>query len=429
MNDGLPAPAFRGRIGLSIARSNPSVIYAYLDNYGIARTAKPGELDAYGRQREDVIKGATVFRSDDKGRTWRRVSEPGAFMEGVSGTYGWVFGQIRVDPTDENRVYIVGLGLNVSTDGGKTFTAVESLPGGDLHALWIDPENSSTLFNGNDQGFVVSYDRGRTWRAFADQIHVAQFFNVAYDMDEPFRVYGSIQDHGSRRGVVDLSKGRDKIPAAAFEYAPGGEGSHQAVDPSNPDIVYSAGFYGHISRTDFSARDARGRPRSTDIMPVPDNGEAPLRGQWLAPFMLSPHEPDVIYLGLQSLYRSWHQGDAWERLSPDLTDNDPSKLGDIPYQTIFAIAESPKRFGLIYVGTDDGRVHRTRDGGKSWTELTANLPRRQWVKRIVASQFDEGTAYLTQTGRQRTTSGSTCGSPPTTGRRGRASPRASRRGP
>ena len=400
MNDGLPAPAFRGRIGLSIARSNPSVIYAYLDNYEIARTAKPGELDAYGRQREDVIKGATVFRSDDKGRTWRQVSEPGAFMERVSGTYGWVFGQIRVDPTDENRVYIMGLGLNVSTDGGKTFTEVESLPGGDLHALWIDPENPSTLFNGNDQGFVVSYDRGRTWRAFADQIHVAQFFNVAYDMDEPFRVYGSIQDHGSRRGVVDLSKGRDKIPAAAFEYAPGGEGSHQAVDPSNPDIVYSAGFYGHISRTDFSTRDARGRPRSTDIMPVPDNGEAPLRGQWLAPFMLSPHQPDVIYLGLQSLFRSWHQGDAWERLSPDLTDNDPSKMGDIPYQTIFAIAESPKRFGLIYVGTDDGRVHRTRDGGKSWTELTANLPRRQWVSRIVASQFDEGTVYLTQTGRQ-----------------------------
>ncbi len=229
---------------------------------------------------------------------------------------------------------------------------------------------------------------------------MAQFFNVAYDMDEPFRIYGSIQDHGSRRGVVDLSKGRDKIPAAAFEYAPGGEGSHQAVDPSDPNIVYSAGFYGHISRTDFSTRDARGRPRSTDIMPVPDTGQPRLRGQWLAPFILSPHDPDVVYLGLQYLFRSWHRGDAWERISPDLTDNDASQMGDIPYQTIFAIAESPKRAGLIYVGTDDGRVHRTRDGGKTWTELTANLPRRQWVSRIVASAFDEGTVYLTQTGRQ-----------------------------
>lgn len=397
-NQGLPAPDQRGRIGLDISHSNPSVIYAYVDSYEIARKAKPGERDAYGRQRSDIIRGATVYRSADKGATWARASDVNDFMERVSGTYGWVFGQIRVDPNDENTVYIMGLGLNVSTNAGKTFSRVQ-LPGGDLHALWIDPENSNNLLNGNDQGFVISYDKGKSWRRFADLMPVVQFFNVAFDMDEPFRVYGSIQDHGSRRGVIDLSKGRDKIPPVEFTNAPGGEGSHHAIDPTNPNTVYSAGFYGNISRTDFSKLDAQGRPRSTGIMPKMGEGEPPLRGQWLAPFIISPHDPDVLYHGMQFVFRSWNRGDTWERISPDLTDNDAKRMGDIPFQSIFALAESPKRKGLIYAGTDDGRVHVTKDGGQAWTELTQNLPRRQWVSRIVASRFDEGTVYLTQTGR------------------------------
>jgi photosystem II stability/assembly factor-like uncharacterized protein len=398
INQGLPAPDQRGRIGLDVSHSNPSVIYAYVDSYEIARKAKPGERDAYGRQRGDIIRGATVYRSADKGGTWVRASDVNDFMERVSGTYGWVFGQIRVDPNDENTVYIMGLGLNVSTNAGKTFSRVQ-LPGGDLHALWIDPENSNNLLNGNDQGFVISYDKGKSWRRFADLIPAVQFFNVAFDMDEPFRVYGSIQDHGSRRGVIDSSKGRDKIPPVEFTNAPGGEGSHHAIDPTDPNTVYSAGFYGNISRTDFSKLDAQGRPRSTGVMPKMGEGEPPLRGQWLAPFIISPHDPDVLYHGMQFVFRSWNRGDTWERISPDLTDSDPRRMGDIPFQTIFALAESPQRRGLIYAGTDDGRVHVTKDGGQSWTELTQNLPRRQWVSRIVASRFDEGTVYLTQTGR------------------------------
>ena len=399
INEGLPAPEYRGRIGLDVSRSNPNVLYAFVDSYEIARKAKPGERDSYGRQRGDVIRGATVYRSADKGKTWVRASDVNDHMERVSATYGWVFGQLRVDPNDENTVYIMGLGLNVSTNAGKTFSPVR-LPGGDLHALWIDPENSNNLLNGNDQGFVISYDRGKSWRRFADLIPVVQFFNVGFDMDEPFRVYGSIQDHGSRRGVVDLSKGRDKIPAVEFTNAPGGEGSHHAIDPTNPNTVYSAGFYGSISRTDFSKLDAQGRPRSTSVMPKMGEGDPALRGQWLAPFIISAHNPNVLYHGMQSLFRSWNRGDTWERISGDLTDNDPKRMGDIPFQTIFALAESPKRMGLIYAGTDDGRVHMTKDGGQTWSELTQNLPRRQWVSRIVASRFDEGTVYLTQTGRQ-----------------------------
>jgi len=399
INDGLPEARYRGRIGLDIARSNPDVVYAFIDNYEIAREAPEGERDSYGRPRGGIIKGATVFRSDDRGKTWRQASDPSEFMERLSATYGWVFGQIRVDPNDENRVYIMGLRLNVSTDGGKTFARVQT-PGGDHHALWIDPRNSSVLLNGHDQGVIISYDKGENWRRFTDQIHAAQFFNIGFDMDTPFRVYGSVQDHGSRRGIVDPSRGRDKIPAVEFENAPGGEGSSHAIDPSHPNLVYSAGFYGNLSRSDYATLDERGRPRSVNIMPTIDQEEGPLRGQWIAPFILSPHDPNVVYHGLQYLFRSMTRGETWERISRDLTDDNPEMRGDIPYQTIFAIDESPLKRGLIYVGTDDGKVHVTRDGGKTWTDLTGTLPRRQWVSRVIASRYAEGTVYLTQTGRQ-----------------------------
>ena len=189
----------------------------------------------------------------------------------------------------------------------------------------------------------------------------APFRNVAYDMDEPFHVYGSIQDHGSRRGVVDLKRGRNKIRPQEWEGAPGGEGSSHAIDPTNPDIVYSAGFYGTISRTDL------GTKKRAKIVPKAGKREPPLRGQWVAPFIVSPHNPRIIYHGMNFLYRSMNRGDSFEKISPDLTYNDPGKIGDIAYQTLFAISESPLKFGLLYAGTDDGRAHLTRDGGRTWT--------------------------------------------------------------
>ncbi|MFB3853019.1 MAG: hypothetical protein ACE148_04260 [Vicinamibacterales bacterium] len=402
VNQGLPEPRFRGRIGIDIARSNPNVVYAFVDNYEIGTPPKPGELDSYGRPREGTIKGATVYRSDDRGKTWRQVSgltpEQKTYMERHSATYGWVFGQIRVDPTNPDVVYTMGLGLNVSEDGGKTFRPLRGMHG-DHHALWIDPANPNYLVNGNDGGIVFSYDRGRTWRQNLDNLPAVQFFNVSYDMATPFHVYGSVQDHGSYRAVVDLSRGRDRIPPQEFSPALGGEGTTHAINTADNVTVYASSFYGRLQRVDMSKFGDRSVKPANVAVPQA-KGEPPLRGQWLAPTIVSPHNPDIVYHGMQYLFRSMYRGEGWERISPDLSRNDPAMIGDIPYQTIFTISESPKRFGLIYAGTDDGRAHVTRDGGRTWTEITKGLAPDRWISRVVASAFDENTVYLAQNGKR-----------------------------
>ncbi len=394
---GLPPARYRGRIGIDISRSNPRVLYAFVDDY---EPAGASGRDPYGRRRKKAIVGAVVYRSGDAGRTWKQVSgktkRMKTYMFRHSATYGWVFGQVRVDPVDPNKVYTLGLGLNVSTDGGRTFHRLRGMHG-DHHGLWIDPDNPNYLVDTNDGGVSVSYDGGRHWKSWTREIHAAQFFDLALDTAEPFHVYGSVQDQGSMRGVVDLSRGRNRIPAVEFERAPGGEGSRHALDPDDPGIVYSAGFYGRITRTDLSLT---GRRRRKSIFPRVYEDEPKLRGQWLAPFILSPHNPHILYLGLQYLFRSLDRGDTWERISPDLTWNDPGKSGDIPYQTIFAVSESPLKYGLVYAGTDDGRVHRTKDGGKTWKEITKGLAPGKWISCIEASRSALGTVYLAQNGRR-----------------------------
>jgi len=401
INNGLPEPRFRGRIGIDICLSRPNVLYALVDNYEIAREPSEEEkMDAYGLPSAGIIKGATVYRSDDGGENWHLVApvteEMKKYLENHSGTYGWVFGQIRVDPTNSEKVYIMGVPLSVSTDGGKTFVELSSVYHGDHHGLWIDPDNPNYLVNVNDGGIEISYDGGKNWKNSRLTLPICQFFNINYDMDTPFHVYGSMQDHGSFRAAVDLSHGRDRIRPVEFEQAPGGEGSHHAIDPTNPNIVYSCGFYGNLTRTDLSKS---GPERSKLIVPRVYPDEPKLRGQWLAHFILSPHNPNIIYLGMQYLFRSLDRGDTWEKISPDLTYYRPDEAGDIPYHTITAISESPLMYGLIYVGTDDGRVSMTRDGGKTWKEITKGLPYQKWVSRLVASQYEMGTVYLTQHGR------------------------------
>ncbi|MDY0232117.1 MAG: hypothetical protein RBR88_06510, partial [Candidatus Saccharicenans sp.] len=371
-NNGLPEARFRGRIGLDLCLKKPEVLYALVDNYEVSREPTEEErMDAYGLPATGIIKGATVYRSDDGGESWKLTAPTTEamkkYLENHSGTYGWVFGQIKVDPSDPETVYILGVPMSVSRDGGKTFNRVPNLYHVDHHGLWIDPDNSNYLVNVNDGGLEISYDGGQHWKNTRETLPVCQFFNINYDLDTPFHVYGSMQDHGSYRAVVDLSRGRNQIRPVEFDRAPGGEGSHHAIDPTNPNIVYSCGFYGNLTRTDLSKS---GPDRSKLIVPRVYPEEPKLRGQWLAHFIISPHNPNIIYHGMQYVFRSLDRGDTWERISPDLTYFNPAETGDIPYHTITSISESPLKYGLIYVGTDCGRVSVTRDGGKSWKEIT-----------------------------------------------------------
>jgi photosystem II stability/assembly factor-like uncharacterized protein len=399
INEGLPAPNKRGRTGIDISQSNPKVLYAYVDNYEVAYKANPGETDSYGRPRADVIKGATIYRTDDAGNTWKPVSgltpEQKRFMERHSATYGWVFGQIRVDPQDENTVYTMGLMLNQSTDGGKTFRSLRG-PHVDHHGLWIDPANPNYLLNVQDGGLAMSYDRGKSWKYPIEVLPLAQFFNLGFDMSTPFRVYGSIQDHGSYFGIVDLSRGRDKVSPVEFADILGGEGSSHVINPVDNNTIYASGFYGQLMRSEVSTYPAN----TKDLMPGILPGEAQLRGDWIAPTIISPHSPDIIYHGMQYVMLSKNRGDTWEFISPDLSYNDPKKRGDINYQTISVLDESPLRSGLLYAGTDDGRIWRTKDCGKVWTEIRNGSVPQKFVSRIVASKYDIGTVYMTQTGRR-----------------------------
>jgi photosystem II stability/assembly factor-like uncharacterized protein len=449
LTNGLPPSNKSGRIGVAVAPSNPNVVYAFYDNYECDTRAP--SADAQGRGQNPggsaarcAIKGNEVYRSNDKGASWTLVSgqtdAQRTFMKGMSNTYAWVFGNIRVDPTDENTVYTLALGVSVSHDGGKTFARIGAPPpgavaggppaagapppagappqgggrganvGGDNHAMWIDPKNTQFMLVGNDGGFRLSTDGGQSWRRASLPTETA--FDMAFDMDTPFRVYGSFQDHGSFRGVVDLRNGRENLAPIAFESAPGGEYCTHAIDPRNPNIVYS----GKLTRTDFSIPAAAGRggggaagrgaaapagpQRDTNIRPPTAQGDDPLRMQVLAPILLSPHDPDTVYFGAQSLFRSKNRGETWEKLTGDLSYNDKSRLGDIPHQLVITISESPKKKGLVYTGTDDGRLYMSLDDGIEWKELTGSLSsKKEWIGTVQASKHDEGTVYVAQQGR------------------------------
>ena len=393
INTGLPAARHRGRIGIDLCRAQPDTVYAFVDNYSLAgEPPPPGEADSYGREKERSIEGAQIYRSDDGGANWRQTSKSDRFMRGACSTYGWVFGQVRAHPVDPDAIYMMGLGLSVSRDSGASWQRLRGMHG-DHHALFIDPDHPDYLVNGNDGGIAISWDGGANWRTSYETLPAVQFYNVAVDMAEPFHVYGSIQDHGSRRGTVVIDRDRRRFRGTDWQRCPGGEASNHAVDATQT-MLYSEGFYGSISRTELATGTRVG------IKPQAQKGEPELRGQWLAPFLISPHNPRIVYHGMNQLFRSLDQGENWTRISPDLSYGDASKLGDIPYQTIFSIAESHQTFGVIYAGTDDGRVWRTMDGGAHWHEITSGLAPHRWISRIEASRSSDGTIYIAQNGKR-----------------------------
>ncbi|MCX6565950.1 MAG: hypothetical protein NTW38_05935 [Candidatus Aminicenantes bacterium] len=400
LTNGLPDTTLTGRIGLDLCRAKPNVVYAYVDNHNPLRMPDPKERDSYGRARTyaDII-GAEVYRSDDQGEHWAKVSPVNRLFERFGGTYGWVFGQIRVDPVDENTVYIMGLGLFRSRDGGKTWAELGREVHGDHHGLWINPEDPTFLINVNDGGASLSKDDGKTWVSFVKEIPTIQFYNVALDMAQPFDAHGSIQDHGTMRGT-GIAPAKSGVAAPVrWTYSAGGEGTQIAIDPTNPNVIYSSSFYGRLMRSEYKD----GEWKEKNIYPKAAPGEPDYRGQWLAATILSPHDPKTVYHGFQYVFRSRDEGATWEKISPDLTAYDPAKQGKLPYAipfaSITAIAESPFKAGVIYAGTDDGRVHVTMDGGGQWTEITAGLPVYKHVWTIVASKYDPATVFIALIGR------------------------------
>jgi photosystem II stability/assembly factor-like uncharacterized protein len=451
---GLPAGDTLGRIGLAIAASRPSTLYVVVDNQARRSASEvfdegtpPGELTprrlraldeaaflrlddglvnrflrryeypkglkAAGLKR-DVRAGKTkvadlvaylkdanrdlfendtvqaeVYRSDDGGETWRRTHEKR--IDKVYYSYGYYFGRITVDPEDPEHVYFGGVPMLASTDGGRTWKGLD-LRGvhGDHHSLWIDPAHPGHLVLGNDGGLNVSYDHGESWSRLSN-LAVGQLTSVALDGSRPYNIVGGLQDNGVMRGPSTYKPG--KSDPAAWREIYGGDGATVVIDPKDANLIYTASQFGNIARLDLksSSRD-KIRPRPE----LSAEKKERLRYNWLTPFVLSPHSRDILYFGANRLFRSFDRGDTWTALSDDLTAD--REQGDVPFGTITSIAESPKRFGVVWLGTDEGKVWGTRDGGRTWSDLSAGLAKERWVTRVIASAFDEGTVYVTQSG-------------------------------
>ena len=236
---------------------------------------------------------------------------------------------------------------------------------------------------------------GENWRNLIKELPLAQFYNVEYDMHEPFRVYGSIQDHHSFFSEVNLSGGRDQVGPTQWDYTLGAEGSTHVVDPRDNNTIFASIFYGELARA--TVDDPENKKM---VLPKTFPKDSEFRGQWVAPTLLSLHNADIVYHGVQYVLKSTDKGGTWKKISPDLTYNDPKKQGDISYQTISALEESRYNSDLLYAGTDDGRLWRTKNGGETWEDIRRDPLPVLWVSRIVASEHDFGTVYVTQTGRR-----------------------------
>jgi photosystem II stability/assembly factor-like uncharacterized protein len=365
-----------GRVGLAVARgTHGQRVYALIDT-------KEGGL----------------FKSDDGGLTWLRT--------GRDPRIGrlWYFGEIYVDPKNPDTVYVPNVSIYRSTDAGKTFVAIKGAPGGDdYHALWIDPSNPQRMIFGSDQGAGVSVDGGGTWSSWFNQ-PTAQFYHVAVDKEFPYHVYGAQQDSGS---VYILSRSNDgSITFRDWHPAGAGESGYIAPDPSDSNIIYGGGTYGELFR--YDRRTGQAQVIAPDAIRNFGEAHPEHRYTWTSPVVFSPQDPHTLYFGSQYVLRSTDRGNSWQQISPDLTGTDPNASQEGPLTlenamqrgrgVIYTIAPSSIRKDMIWVGTDTGLVHLTKDGGKTWSDVSmghgANFP-LAWAKisMLEASHFDANTAY------------------------------------
>jgi photosystem II stability/assembly factor-like uncharacterized protein len=444
LTGGLPSGAHVGRIGLDIHTANPKIVYASIDNQqllpedewdlgGGAVTAKrlrtmskedllrqdPAEVESFLRAYDldptldaatlldkvrsdkltiddllDIltnanaslfdtdIRGIEVWRSDDAGISWRRTHEQP--LRQVVYTYGYYFGQIRVSPVDPDQVYVLGVPIIVSDDGGKSWRSLDSNnTHGDHQAMWIDPAHPRRLVIGNDGGLNMSFDGGSSWLALNAQ-EVGQLYAITVDMAEPYNIYGGLQDNGVMRGSSRWRRGS----SPPWQWIGGGDGMYIQVDPRD-----GATYWGYQFGNYFRNNSGGGRERTK---PYSKLKEPALRFNWQTPIQLSTHNHDILYLGANRLFRSMDQGKTWQAISPDLTAS--QERGDVPFATITTLAESSLRFGLIWAATDDGQVWLTEDGGVDWRNLSRHFAADRWVSRVEASTHDEKVAYVCQNG-------------------------------
>ncbi len=373
-------PALMGRIGVKVSPSNPKCIYVIAE-----------------------CKDGTLFRSNDAGATFEKLSSERDLVG-----RGYYFADMRVDPTDENRVYVLTNNLLLSTDGGKSFKRIASKVHGDLHALWIDPKNPRRIWEGNDGGLAVSQDRGDTWEQI-DNIPLGQFYQVYADNRVPFyNVTGGMQDNGSWTGP---SRTREPLGIMNDDWRMinGFVGFDALSDPDNPDIVITEQAGGVLLRTDLKTREQQ------QVGPnVRNNSGGTAAGMkyrfnWDAPFVKSPFGKNIWYLAGNAVFQSSDSGHSWEPISGDLTNNDQSKMqnaggpvwiensADLVYSTILSVSESPAKRGVIWTGTDDGNLQVTTNGGEKWTNLSAHIPgipKNAPISHVEASRKSELTAYI-----------------------------------
>jgi photosystem II stability/assembly factor-like uncharacterized protein len=368
---GLPEKPY-GRIALAVAPSKPNVVYAMIES-----------------------KQSALYRSDDAGKTWKK--------EDASAYMVWrpfYFANLIIDPKNENKLFKTDLILLVSVDGGRSFSATAN-GHGDYHTVWIDPSNTNQVYAGDDGGFWSSTDGGTRW-ARAWNLPAAQFYHVSVDNSNPYHVYGGLQDNSAWVGDSSYPGG---VTNSRWENIYGGDGFWVFEDPADPAYIYAESQGGEIARVNRHTLSGR------NIKPQPQYNEKKLRFNWNTPIHMSPNEKGTIYIGAQFLFRSLDHGQSWERISPDLSTNDPEKQkqeesGGITvdnsaaemHTSIYSISESPKNGQLIWAGTDDGNLQITRDGGKTWTNVVdkiSGLSKNSWVSTVTASRFNEGTAYAT----------------------------------
>jgi photosystem II stability/assembly factor-like uncharacterized protein len=379
VTEGMPEGVI-GRIAVSVSPVNPNIVFALIES-----------------------KKSALYKSYDKGMSWEKINDSPEM-----GARPFYFSYIKADPVDTARVYKPGYYLSYSENGGKNFRAAYVTGGrvhSDLHTLWISEKDNNLMYLGTDGGVYVSNDSGSSWRFFRNQ-PVSQFYHVSVDNQKPFNVYGGLQDNGSWMGPSVSPSG---IQNRNWNSVGGGDGYYVFADRVDNNILYWQYQGGNIHRKYMNTGESK------EIKPYSDDIKNELRFNWNTPVYFSPTR-DLMYVGSQYLFRSSDKGDSWQRISPDLTTNDPEKQkqassGGVTIDnstaenhcTIFTISESPVNPEVIWAGTDDGNLQITVNGGASWTNVVNNitgLPRNTWVSSVLASRFDQGTAYATFDGHQ-----------------------------